>query len=263
KLLVWSPVYGYIPLSQVARRVFAMGPNVISHENGQRRILITGNFSRTNTVGLVKTLRKRISREVPMPSGYSVTYGGQFENESRSTRSMLWALVFIVIAIGSIFYFVFKSFWLAILLLLNLPFAASGGVIAMALMGIPLSVASMLGFIALFGVAVRNGIILVSHYRHLRSTTTTSLPDAVTRGSIERLSPILMTALTSMLALTPLVLLGDIPGNEIQSPMAVVIVGGLFTSTTLSLLILPGFYLTLSRFLSRRNQKTPAAGELQ
>ena len=243
-----SPVHGEVPLTRLVSPEAAMGPNVILHENGHRRILVTANFSTTDTASLVKRIRDQLDAAVALPQGYRLEYGGQFEAETRATRALLWIVGLVGFAILLILAVAFRSLWKSGLMLLNLPFSLVGGQIALWATHTPVSVASMLGFITLFGIAVRNGILLLEHYAHLRRERPEApLPELVMQGSMERLAPILMTALTSVFALVPLVLQAHAPGNEIQSPMAIVILGGLFSSTFLSLIVLPSFYLAVAR----------------
>jgi CzcA family heavy metal efflux pump len=246
-LFINSPVLGQIPLTYIAKTEDVMGPNVILHENGLRRILVTANFSKSDTVGIVKKIKASINSQVYIPDGYYVIYGGQFESEKRATTALVWSILFIILTIGIILIIAFGSISKALLMLINLPFAFVGGVTALWYSHTPFSVASMLGFITLFGIATRNGLILVSHFTYLKLEKKLPLEKTVLTGSIERLSPILMTALTSVLALLPLVLSSNTTGNEIQSPMGIVILGGLFTSTILSLLVFPCFYYHMAK----------------
>ncbi len=242
-----SPRSGPVPISRLASLEPAMGPNVILHENGRRRILVTANFSSSDTAALVARIRDRLDGAVSLPPGYRLEYGGQFEAEARATRSLLWILALVAAAILMILAVTFGSLWKAGLMLLNLPFALVGGQVALWLTNTPVSVASMLGFITLFGIAVRNGILLLDHFAHVaRERPDAPLAELVLQGSAERLAPILMTALTSMFALVPLVFSAGAPGNELQAPMGIVILGGLFSSTFLSLFVLPSFYLAIA-----------------
>jgi len=252
-LNIHSPTLGPVPILRLASREPAMGPNVILHENGRRRILVTANFSGPDTAALVARIRDRLDGAISLPPGYRLEYGGQFEAETRATRALLWIIGLVAMAILLILAVTFGSLWKACLMLLNLPFALLGGQIALGFTHTPLSVASMLGFITLFGIAVRNGILLFEHYSHVaRERPDAPLREIVLQGSAERLAPILMTALTSVFALIPLVLAASAPGNELQAPMAIVILGGLFSSTLLSLFVLPSFYVAVATRLGDR-----------
>jgi Cu/Ag efflux pump CusA len=217
------------------------GPNTISRENVQRKIVVQANVAGRDLGSTVEEIRERIGRDVPLPAGYFVEYGGQFEAQAESTRTLLSLSLLAIAAIFLILYGEFKSARLATLVMSNLPLALIGGVAAVALTGGVVSIASLVGFVTLFGIATRNGILLVSHYRQLESEGVTE-HESVRRGSLERLSPILMTALTAGFALIPLALGGDKPGNELQTPMAIVILGGLISATALNMLVLPALY---------------------
>jgi CzcA family heavy metal efflux pump len=246
-LRIPSPLHGSVPLSRLVTVEQAMGPNLILHENGRRRILVTANFSVTDTAALVGRIQSGLDAAITLPAGYRLEYGGQFEAERRATRALLWIVGLVALTILLILAAAFRSAWKAGLLILNLPFALVGGQLALMVTGTPVSVASMLGFISLFGIAVRNGILLLEHYAQLlRERPGTPLFEVVTQGSMERMAPILMTALTSVFALVPLVWQAQAPGNEIQAPLAIVILGGMFSSTVLSLFVLPSLYLALA-----------------
>lgn len=236
-----TPSGQLVPLSRVARVTMTRGPNTISRENVQRKIVVQANVAGRDLGSTVEEIRERISREVPMPAGYFVEYGGQFEAQAESTRTLLSLSLLAIAAIFLILYGEFKSARLAALVMTNLPLALIGGVAAVALTGGVVSIASLVGFVTLFGIATRNGILLVSHYRQLESEGVTK-HESVRRGSLERLSPILMTALTAGFALIPLAFGGDKPGNELQTPMAIVILGGLISATALNMLVLPALY---------------------
>ncbi|MBU1221648.1 efflux RND transporter permease subunit [Myxococcota bacterium] len=240
---------GYIPVSEIAYYKNASGPEVIRRENGTRRILITASFSTSDTDGAVRRLQKAMDNQVKLPEGYSVHFGGQFESEKRASKAITISAVIITIAILVILIIAFGNWQKAAFMLLNVPFALAGGLFAMYLTKTPYSVPSLLGFITLFGITVRNGIILVSHWETLEKEESTGLFDTVVRGSLERLAPVLMTALTSLLALVPLIFYSTKTGNEIQAPMAIVIAGGLITSMLLTLLVFPSFYFHLSKRL--------------
>lgn len=230
-----------VPLEEVAEIVSASGPNSISRENVQRKLVISANVSGRDVGSAVNELRRTVEKEIPLPEGYRVEYGGQFESARSASRSLAITTVLALFVIFFMLYGEFKNLSLAAIVLLNLPFALIGGVMAVFFTSGVVSIPSVIGFITLFGIATRNGILLVSKYQHLREAGT-SIHDTVMQGSIDRLNPILMTALTSALALIPLVMNGDKAGNEIQSPMAIVVLGGLLTSTLLNIFVMPVVY---------------------
>jgi CzcA family heavy metal efflux pump len=230
-----------IPLEEVADIVSVGGPNAISRENVQRKIVISANVAGRDMKGAVNDIRATINEHIKLPEGYRVEYGGQFENAENASRTLLLTSIMAIFVIFLLLYGEFKDMTLSGIVLLNLPLALIGGVLAVFLTTQVVSIPSIIGFITLFGIATRNGILLISRYIHLKEDGE-SLHDAVLHGSVDRLNPILMTALTSALALLPLVFKGDQPGNEIQSPMAVVVLGGLLTSTLLNIYIVPIVY---------------------
>lgn len=227
-----------IPLGMVADVVSASGPYIIQRENVQRRIVISANASGRDVGSTVNDVKAIIDREVKLPDNYHIEYGGQFESAKTATQLLLLATVLAVLIIFLILYREFREMKLAGIVLLNLPLALIGGVFALWFNSGILSIPAIIGFITLFGIATRNGILLVSRYKHLMAEGN-SVVQAVKAGSSDRLNPILMTALASGLALVPMILHADKPGNEIQSPMAVVILGGLLTSTIMNLYIIP------------------------
>lgn len=235
-----------IPLCHIADVVSAMGPNTINRENVARKIVISANVAGRDLRGVVGDVRRLIDTEITMPEGYHVEYGGQFESEQAASRILLIASVFAVLVIFLLLYNQFRHAVQALVILLNLPLALIGGVLAIRFTGGVISIPAIIGFISLFGIATRNGMLLIARYNDLRSEGM-PLREAVMLGSTDRLNPILMTALTSALALIPMVIGGDLPGNEIQSPMARVILGGLFTSTLLNGFIIPIMYLLTNR----------------
>lgn len=237
--LVDTPLGQRIPLKMLASLTRESGPNTISREGVQRKMVVQANVAGRDLASVVGELKARISREVPMPVGYYVDYGGQFESAEEATRTIAWLSVAVVAGIFLLLAVAFGSGRSALLTLINLPLSLIGGVVAVALTSGVVSVASLVGFITLFGIATRNGILLVSHYEHLMAREGKGLAEAVVQGSLERLAPVLMTALSAGLALVPLVLAGSEPGNEIQAPMGVVILGGLLSSTFLNMLVLP------------------------
>ncbi len=244
--LISTPAGPAIPLSRLASVTPGRGPNTISRENVQRKIVVSANVAGRDVGSVVEELRSGVDADVVLPQGYHVEYGGQFESGQEATRRITILSLFSIAAIFLIMFQEFGSIRTATLLMVNLPLALAGGVFAVLLIGGTVNVATLVGFITLFGIAVRNGILLVSRYHDLR---TAGVPpeEAIRRGSMERLSPILMTALTAGLALIPLALgLGE-PGKEIQAPLAVVVLGGLLTSTALNMVVVPALFLRYGR----------------
>ncbi len=254
RTLIDTPAGAKVPISQVAEVRTDQGPNTINRENVQRRIIIQANVAGRDLGGVINDVRSAISRKVALPQGYFVQYGGQFEAQEKASRQIT---LLSSIAIGGIFlllYIALKTARAALLVMANLPLALIGGVVMVFLSGGTLSVASLIGFITLFGIATRNGIMLISHYQHLMEEEGVSFCDAIVQGSMERLSPILMTALVTGVGLVPLALGAGEPGREIQQPMAVVILGGIVTSTFLNMIVIPALYLKYGR------TTMPAAG---
>jgi Cu(I)/Ag(I) efflux system membrane protein CusA/SilA len=235
-----------VPLSNLANITSAMGPNTINRENVARKIVISANVSGRDLLGVVNDIKARIDEKITLPEGYHVEYGGQFESEQSASRTLMITMIFAIIVIFLLLYNQFKNVKQAAVILVNLPLALIGGVFVIAVTGGVISIPATIGFISLFGIATRNGMLLIARYNDLRAEGYTA-KEAVMHGSVDRLNPILMTALTSALALIPLALGGDLPGNEIQSPMAKVILGGLFTSTLLNGIIVPIMYLLMNR----------------
>lgn len=227
-----------VPLEQLANIETTAGPNLVSRENVQRLIVVQANVSGRDLRGAVNEIRSALSSRVELPEGYYVVYGGQFESEAEASRLIGLLSLVAIVAVFFLLFLAFRSLRLATLMMVNLPLALIGGIAAVFLGGGVLSIASMVGFITLIGIATRNGILLVAHYQTLLGEGRT-LKEAVRRGSMERLSPILMTALTAGLALLPLAVAGGRPGNEIQSPLAIVVLGGLLTSTLLNMIVIP------------------------
>lgn len=233
-----------VPLEEVAEIVSAGGPGSITRENVQRKIVVSANVSGRDMESVVDDIKRNIDEQVQLPEGYRVEFGGQFESAQRASHILLIASIIAILVIFLLLYVEFKDFSLAGVVLLNLPLALIGGIFAVFFSSGIISIPSIIGFITLFGIATRNGILLMTKYQQLKSS---GLPvdDIIMTGSRDRLSPVLMTALTAALALIPLVMAGDKPGNEIQSPMAVVVLGGLITSTFLNMYIVPIFYASL------------------
>ena len=234
-----------VPLSYVADIRSSMGPNSISRENVKRKIVISANVADRDLRSVVTDIQARIDADIKLPEGYHVEYGGQFESEQAASRTLLLTSLMSIVVIFLLLYHEFRSVKESAVILINLPLALIGGVFALLLTTGEVSIPAIIGFISLFGIATRNGMLLISHYNHLQHVEGYSLHDSIIRGSLDRLNPILMTALSSALALIPLALGGDLPGNEIQSPMAKVILGGLLTSTFLNGFIIPIVYLLI------------------
>ena len=236
-----------IPLSDVADVVSAMGPNTINRENVKRKIVISANTSGRDLRSVVNDIRTCVDEQIHLPEGYHIEYGGQFESEQAASRTLALASAISIVVIFLLLYWQFKNAAQSAVILLNLPLALIGGVFVLLLTSGELSIPAIIGFISLFGIATRNGMLLISHYNLLREEQGLGLRECIVRGSLDRLNPILMTALSSALALIPLALRGDLPGNEIQSPMAKVILGGLLTSTFLNAFIVPIVYEWMHR----------------
>ena len=223
-----------VPLGALAKVQRDGGPNTISRENVQRKIVVSCNVAGRDVGSVVADIQKRIAERVPLGkgsySGYYVQYGGQFESAQAASRMLMLLGIAVVVCIALLLHMAFHSVRDALLVMLNLPLALIGGVAGVFISGGVLSVASLVGFITLFGIATRNGIMLISHIRYLQKHEgVTNFREAVRRGSMERLAPVLMTALTAGLGLVPLALSGSQPGNEIQTPLAIVVVFGLFS----------------------------------
>ena len=231
-----------IPLTDVADVVSSMGPNTINRENVCRKIVISANTSGRDLGSVVSDIRERIDAEITLPEGYHIEYGGQFESEQAASRILLLTSLLSIVIIFLLLNTQFRNPRESGIILLNLPLALIGGVFALILTTGELSIPAIIGFISLFGIATRNGMLLITQYNNLRHEEGLTLRQGILRGSMDRLNPIIMTALTSALALIPLALRGDLPGNEIQSPMAKVILGGLLTSTFLNAFIIPVVY---------------------
>lgn len=245
ELMIDTPE-GKVPLSQVAEVRSSMGPNTISRENVKRKIVISANAHGRDLRGIVNDIRELVDRHIELPEGYHIEYGGQFESEQAASSILLLTSLLSVTVIFLLLYMEFKNARESGIILLNLPLALIGGVFALLFTSGEVSIPAIIGFISLFGIATRNGMLLISHYNRLHSRGM-PLYESVIHGSVDRLNPILMTALSSALAMIPLAVGGDLPGNEIQSPMAKVILGGLLTSTLLNGFIIPIVYLMIKR----------------
>jgi len=240
--LIDTPTGAKVPISQVASVQVDQGPNTINRENVQRRIIIQSNVAGRDLGSVINEIRQKIGHGVALPEGYFVQYGGQFEAQEEAARKIALMSVVAIAGIFLLLYLALHSGRLALLVMANLPLALIGGVIMVFVSGGTLSIASLVGFITLFGIATRNGIMLVSHYQHLAQQESVPFRQSIIQGSLERLSPILMTALVTGVGLIPLALGVGQPGKEIQQPMAVVILGGIVTSTFLNMIVIPPLY---------------------
>lgn len=234
-----------VPLAQIADVVSSVGPNTINRENVERKVVVSANVAGRDLRSVVTDMRNIIEEQVKLPEDYHIEYGGQFENEENASRTILIASIFSIMVIFMLLYNQFRSLTQSAVILINLPLALIGGVLVLWLTGGEICIPALIGFISLFGIATRNGMLLIERYNDLRTEGHSTI-DSIMRGSADRLTPILMTALTTALALIPLALGGDLPGNEIQSPMAKVILGGLATSTLLNGFIVPVIYMLVS-----------------
>ena len=250
--LIMTDSGAQLPLHALADITKARGPNTISRENAQRKIVVMANVAERDLAGVVNEIRTEVEQQISFPSGYHVEYGGQFKSAEEASKTLFIVGFIVIIGIFLLLFVAFNSAGDAFLVMLNLPLALIGGVIGVYISGGILSVASIIGFITLFGIATRNGVMMISHIHHLvQDVGVDDLYLAVKQGALERLSPILMTALGTGLALIPLALSGGEPGSEIQAPMAIVILFGLLTSTALNMLVIPALYL---RFGAMRNK---------
>lgn len=236
---------GKIPLSYVADIVSTTGPNTINRENVSRRLVISANVDNGDLRGAVNKIQKRIEEKVKLPERYYIVYGGQFESEAAASRTLAFTSLIALAIIFMLLYQEFKSVSQSLVILVNMPLAMIGGVFILVLTGGELNIPAIIGFISLLGITTRNGMLLISRYNHLEQEGE-PLTERIRRGSTDRLNPIIMTALTSALALIPLALRGGEPGNEIQSPLAVVILGGLVSATALNIFVVPVIYNLLS-----------------
>lgn len=247
-LLITTASGSQIPLSDVADILSTAGPNTISRENAQRKLVVSANAEGRDMRSVVNDMRRAIDERIDLPEGYHVEYGGQFESEAAASRMLLGLSVVSIVVILLLLYLQFHSWKQSVVVLLNLPLALIGGVLSLVLTSGVVSIPAIIGFISLFGMATRGGMLLVDRYNEL-ARRGLSRHEVIMRGSMDRLLPILMTALCSALALIPLALGSELPGNEIQSPMAQVMLGGLLTSTLLNLFIVP----IMARSRNQRN----------
>ena len=246
-LLVDTPTGQKIPLAQVAAINQGQGPNTINRENVSRLIVVAANAEGRDMRSIVDEIQTKVNQNVQLPAGYFIQYGGQFEAEERATQNILLFSAIAAVVISVLMYMSVKSIPSTIMIMVNLPLALVGGVFSVALTGGVISVASLVGFVTLFGVATRNGLLLVDNY-NTKLAEGMPLKDALVKGTMERLNAILMTAFTSALGLAPLVISGG-PGKEILQPLSIVVLGGLFTSTALTLLVLPALYARFNKWL--------------
>jgi Cu/Ag efflux pump CusA len=251
--LVDTPTGAKVPLAELAEVVSGKGPNGVSRENVQRKIVVQANVAGRDLRGVYDDVRSGIDRNLKLPPGYYLEYGGQFQSEAEASRLIGILSILSLAAILLILYMEFGSFRTASLVMVNLPLSIIGGVLIILVTDRVISIASIVGFITLFGIATRNGILLVAHYRHLMEEEALPLGEAVVRGSMERLRPVIMTALAAGLALLPFTFAADKPGNEILAPLAAVILGGLISSTVLNMVVLPSLYMKFG--ISRKEEE--------
>lgn len=235
---------GKVPLEAIADITSTTGPNAINRENVGRRITVSSNVAGRDLGSTVEEIRRRVAEEVELPEGYYVTYGGQFENQKAATRTLMLTSIFSILIIFMLMYSEFRNIPESLIIMVNMPLALIGGVLILFFSGSEFNIPAVIGFISLMGISTRNGMLLMSRYNALDSEGQ-SLAERIAHGSSDRLLPIVMTALTSALALIPLAVNGDAPGNEIQSPMALVILGGLLSSTLLNIYVVPALYQML------------------
>ncbi len=256
-----------ITVEKVADVYESTGPNIINRENSQRRIVIQANASGRDLKSLIREIQTKIGDKVSLPAGYFITYGGQFESEQKASQLMLFLGILSILGIFLILYMHFKSVFISVQVMLNIPMAFIGGIVGIYLTNKTISIASLVAFVTLCGISSRNGIMMISHYLHLMKHEGEKFSEEmVIRGSLERLIPVLMTALTAILGLVPLVLAGGDPGKEILHPVAVVIVGGLISSTLLDVFVTPTVFFhfgkkSAEKSLRQTNQQNIFEGE--
>ena len=237
---------GKIPLSYVADIVSTTGPNTINREDVSRRIVISANVDERDLLSVVNDIQSVVSENIKLPEGYFMKIGGQFESEAAASRTLMLTSMLSIFIIFILLYGEFKNIKQPLVILINMPLAIIGGVLILVFTGSEVNIPAIIGFISLAGISTRNGMLLINRYNKLESEGI-GLKDRILKGSADRLTPILMTALTSALALIPLALRGGEPGNEIQAPMATVILGGLITSTVLNIYIVPIVYQLIKK----------------
>jgi Cu/Ag efflux pump CusA len=242
--LITTPTGAQVPLHALADVRRDRRPNRISRENVQRKIVVSCNVAGADLVGVVEKIRSRVNSNIELPNGYHIEYGGQFQSATQASRTLTILTSIVILGIFLLLFISLGSGRDALLVMANLPLALIGGVVGVYVLDGVLSVASLIGFITLFGIATRNGLLMVSHIRHVYlHEGVTDVWQAVKQGAMERLAPILMTALASGLGLIPLALKAGEPGSEIQAPMAIVILFGLVSSTVLNMIVVPALYL--------------------
>ncbi|MBI5645614.1 MAG: efflux RND transporter permease subunit [Ignavibacteriae bacterium] len=251
RAMIDVPSGGMVPITELAEVVSEKGINAVSRENVRRKMVVQANVADRDLSSVITDIQARVAASLSLPEGYTIEYGGQFESEQQASKVIMLLSIVAVLLIVVILYLEFRSLQKTVLIMVNLPLALIGGIAAVALTGGIISIASLIGFITLFGIATRNGILMVSHYGHLADEGL-SLAAAVRQGSLERLNPVMMTALSAGLALVPLALSAGEPGSEIQAPLAVVILGGLLTSTALNMIVIPALYV---RFMPDTSSK--------
>jgi Cu/Ag efflux pump CusA len=263
RTLIDTPSGAKLPLGEVADIESSYGPNQVNRENGVRRIVISCNTQGRDLGAVVADIQQAITDNVTLPSGYFVTYGGQFESQQAATRLITLLSLASLAGIILVLYRHFRSMMIVFQILLNIPLSLIGSVVAIWLSGGVLSVATLVGFVTLTGIASRNGIMMISHYIHLmKEEGEIFSKQMIIRGSLERLVPVLMTALTAMLALVPLAISTGAPGKEILQPVAVVILGGLFSSTLLDIIVTPAVFWRFGRKSAERLASQAADDEL-
>lgn len=247
-----APTGQTISLGTVAKVDYGMGANIVNREDVSRLIVVSANVAERDLGSVVGDIQSQIQQKVKLPNGYFIQYGGQFESEQRATNNLLVFSILAAVMIAVLMFFSVRSLPATIAIMINLPLALVGGIVSILLSGGVMSVASLVGFITLFGVAVRNGLLLVDNYNN-KFAQGMPLKDVIVKGSLERIDAILMTALTSALGTLPLVLSSG-AGNEILQPLAIVVLGGLFTSTALTLLVIPAIYAKFGKRLIPRQR---------
>ena len=244
-LMIDTPA-GRVPLSAVAEVRTSSGPGTVNRENVQRRIIVSANVEGRDLRGAVEDLRRLAAEQLELPQGYAISYGGQFESEARASSTLMWTSLVALLIIFMLLYGEFRDVRQSLVILINMPLALIGAVFILVCTGSELNIPAIIGFISLMGIATRNGMLLISRYNHLAQEGV-GVEERVRRGSTDRLLPIIMTALTSALALIPLAVNADAPGNEIQAPLAIVILGGLASSTVLNAYVVPVLYQIINR----------------
>ena len=259
---VHLPNGDYVPLKRVAKIILQEGPREIQRENGWRRLIVGINIKDIDLGSYVASLQNEIAKNANIPAGYFIDYGGTFENQQRAMRHLMLVVPLSIFIIIGLLYLNFGKMKYAILILLNLPFALSGGIFLLWIRGMYLSVSASIGFVALFGVAVLNGIVLIDHINELRKEKGGGLKDLIVEGAADRLRPVLMTALVASLGFIPMAF-NTGPGSEVQRPLATVVIGGLVTSTLLTLMVLPIIYFWLEKRKGKTENNTPEGEILQ